>query len=647
MQLREVQSLRKLSHPNIVKLKEVIRENDCLYFVFEFLELNLYQMCKERDKLLSESKVRNMIYQMLQALVYIHKHGFFHRDMKPGEHPRLGEHAEDRRLRAGARDPLEAAVHRLRVDAVVPRARGAAARAALHGADRHVGGGHDHGRDAHAAPALPRHLRGRRDLQDHVGARHAVGVHLEAGARARAEHELQVPAVCGDAALATHPEREHRGARPDDRADALGPRQAADGGAGAAAPVLPGRPPGRAPARRRRLARGRGSRPGTLDGGEMARGKNVPIGHTKLSEGLDDVDGFKRHGARPEEVVAPALRRLVRASNPSNAGGLAAKARYKPPPLPAAAPAGGGGGGQVRRRVWGGRRRRPVRRRRRLRRRRRRRRRRTARRRRRERRGLRAEREPRRRRAVAACSAVAAAAATTAAAAAATARSPPAGWVAAAATAAAARTAAARMAAAAAAVGGVGGYGSGGGVAAAAPDAAARTTWAAAAAACSAAAAAAEATAAGAEEWAAAGTAAEEEWAAAGMAAAAVPGGMGGGGCGGGGGMFGGGGGAATVASRPAGWVLAAALAAAGWAPAAGTACRRCRTERRAAAAAGWAAVVEWAAAAAAAAGTGAQDVVRSAERRRQRPAAAAAAAAAAACSAEAAAAAAGRRGVL
>ena len=83
MQLREVQSLRKLSHPNIVKLKEVIRENDCLYFVFEFLELNLYQMCKERDKLLSESKVRNMIYQMLQALVYIHKHGFFHRDMKP------------------------------------------------------------------------------------------------------------------------------------------------------------------------------------------------------------------------------------------------------------------------------------------------------------------------------------------------------------------------------------------------------------------------------------------------------------------------------------------------------------------------------------------------------------------------------------
>lgn len=83
MQLREVQSLRKMSHPNIVKLKEVIRENDILYFVFEFLEMNLYQLCKDRDKLFPESKVRNMTYQMLQALAYMHKHGFFHRDIKP------------------------------------------------------------------------------------------------------------------------------------------------------------------------------------------------------------------------------------------------------------------------------------------------------------------------------------------------------------------------------------------------------------------------------------------------------------------------------------------------------------------------------------------------------------------------------------
>jgi serine/threonine protein kinase len=31
------QSLRKMNHPNIVKLKEVIRESDILYFVFEYM----------------------------------------------------------------------------------------------------------------------------------------------------------------------------------------------------------------------------------------------------------------------------------------------------------------------------------------------------------------------------------------------------------------------------------------------------------------------------------------------------------------------------------------------------------------------------------------------------------------------------------
>lgn len=36
-QLREVRSLRKLHHPCIVKLREVVRESDELFFVFEFL----------------------------------------------------------------------------------------------------------------------------------------------------------------------------------------------------------------------------------------------------------------------------------------------------------------------------------------------------------------------------------------------------------------------------------------------------------------------------------------------------------------------------------------------------------------------------------------------------------------------------------
>ncbi|XP_039057241.1 cyclin-dependent kinase F-4-like isoform X3 [Hibiscus syriacus] len=81
--LREVKSLRKMNHPNIVKLKEVIRENDILYFVFEYMEYNLYQLMKDREKLFSEVEIRNWCFQVFQGLEYMHQRGYFHRDLKP------------------------------------------------------------------------------------------------------------------------------------------------------------------------------------------------------------------------------------------------------------------------------------------------------------------------------------------------------------------------------------------------------------------------------------------------------------------------------------------------------------------------------------------------------------------------------------
>jgi len=83
MDLREVKSLKKLNHPNVVKLKEVIRENNRLYFVFEYIKGDLLGLMRETPDLFSEASVRTIIFQILQALSYMHRNGFFHRDLKP------------------------------------------------------------------------------------------------------------------------------------------------------------------------------------------------------------------------------------------------------------------------------------------------------------------------------------------------------------------------------------------------------------------------------------------------------------------------------------------------------------------------------------------------------------------------------------
>ena len=52
----------KLSHPNIVKLYEVVLDKNVLHFVFEFLDLNVYQLMKERRKWFPEHIIRNIMF---------------------------------------------------------------------------------------------------------------------------------------------------------------------------------------------------------------------------------------------------------------------------------------------------------------------------------------------------------------------------------------------------------------------------------------------------------------------------------------------------------------------------------------------------------------------------------------------------------
>jgi len=86
MSLRELKSLQKLNHQNIIKLKEALKVKDELYFVFEYMEQNVYQLytqMRDTGKSLDENQIRTIMHQTASGLAYMHKHGFFHRDLKP------------------------------------------------------------------------------------------------------------------------------------------------------------------------------------------------------------------------------------------------------------------------------------------------------------------------------------------------------------------------------------------------------------------------------------------------------------------------------------------------------------------------------------------------------------------------------------
>ena len=87
MNQNEVYFLRKLVHPNIIKLIEVIREqNSDVSFIFEYCDCNLYEYItnhRKRKKAIPEDKIQNIIYNITSGLAYMHSQNVMHRDLKP------------------------------------------------------------------------------------------------------------------------------------------------------------------------------------------------------------------------------------------------------------------------------------------------------------------------------------------------------------------------------------------------------------------------------------------------------------------------------------------------------------------------------------------------------------------------------------
>ena len=95
LELRECSSLQKLHDSslankpgaeNIIKLKQIIfiKKTGTLNLVFEYMKTDLLELMKEQEpRKLNEEQIRDIMYQTLLGLSFMHKYGFFHRDMKP------------------------------------------------------------------------------------------------------------------------------------------------------------------------------------------------------------------------------------------------------------------------------------------------------------------------------------------------------------------------------------------------------------------------------------------------------------------------------------------------------------------------------------------------------------------------------------
>ena len=81
---REIQILRHLDHPNIIKLEGLVtsRMSCSLYLVFEYMEHDLAGLASHPAVKFSESQVKCYLQQLLSGLDHCHSRGVLHRDIK-------------------------------------------------------------------------------------------------------------------------------------------------------------------------------------------------------------------------------------------------------------------------------------------------------------------------------------------------------------------------------------------------------------------------------------------------------------------------------------------------------------------------------------------------------------------------------------
>lgn len=81
--IREIAILKELSHPNVVKLYDVLCKPGKLVLVFEYLENDLKKYMKSMNGRLTPGTIKNFAYQLVRGVEFCHSSRIIHRDLKP------------------------------------------------------------------------------------------------------------------------------------------------------------------------------------------------------------------------------------------------------------------------------------------------------------------------------------------------------------------------------------------------------------------------------------------------------------------------------------------------------------------------------------------------------------------------------------
>lgn len=81
--LSEARNMARMSHPNIIKVTDLIDDGDTVAFVMEYIEGETLKEYLEHKGKFTDDEIKTIFSQMLDAVGYVHEQKLVHRDIKP------------------------------------------------------------------------------------------------------------------------------------------------------------------------------------------------------------------------------------------------------------------------------------------------------------------------------------------------------------------------------------------------------------------------------------------------------------------------------------------------------------------------------------------------------------------------------------